>query len=279
MRATRAILARMKPRYLRRLLSLSFAVFFAGIASLSGASPQQADAVRRQPAPWDTCIYVEGKADVCKPGESPRKFEEYLRSDWLKQPVDGFSFNTGLDRLQPKDRFRAVWNEVGVLGASRIRQVDYLVNDSSVGAYLILAERRDGLFAPLLKWNGPLPEIKVYRPGPTGVLAFSRNFGGNIPMVRTWAWTFTAAAPLQLDLEQALGSAVQKVSSTHRCYDTEFEWETLHLLSWCWSGEWPGKPGVKDQINIWFDFKDGKLVPKQVELRNIENANGTKRWP
>lgn len=239
----------------------------------------QSNEVQRKPAPWDTCTYVEGKADICRAGETARKFEEFLRPDWLKQPVDGFTVNTGLDRLRPRDTFRATWREAGVLGSSRIRVVEYLVNDMPAGAYLILAERKDGLFAPLLKWNGTLPEIKTFRPGPAGILGFSRDFGGNIPMVRTWAWTSTDAGPLLMDLDQSLRDAIQKVSAVHNCYNTEVEWETLHLRSWCWSGEWPGKVSVKGVIDVWFDFKDAKLVPGRVELRNTENAADIKRWP
>jgi hypothetical protein len=105
----------MKARFFSRVLFLTFGLL------------QQPDTVR-QPSPWDTCIYVEGKADFCRSGENARKFEAYLRPDWLKQPVDGFTVNTGLDRLQPRDTFKATWREVGVLGSSRIRQMEYLVN-------------------------------------------------------------------------------------------------------------------------------------------------------
>lgn len=114
----------MKPHHFLRGLFISFALLLVAFSPL-GARRQQTDEVRRKAAPGDTCTYVEGKGDFCRPGETARKFEEYLRPDWLKQPVDGFSVNTGLDRLQPKDRFKATWREVGVLGSSRIRQVEY----------------------------------------------------------------------------------------------------------------------------------------------------------
>jgi hypothetical protein len=251
----------MRSRYSLRVLFV-----FCSLLVAFGAKAQSTEEARRKPVAWDTCTYVEGKGDSCK-------------ADWFKRPVDGFSVNTGLDRLQPKDRFKATWREVGVLGSSRIRRVEYFVNDMPVGAYLLLAERKDGLFAPLLKWNGELPEIEAYRPGRAGVLGFSRNFGGNIPMFRTWAWTSSDAGPVQLDFEQTLRDAIQKISPAHSCYDTKFEWDTLHIQSYCWTGEWPGKPGVKDVIDMWFDFKDGKLVPQKVELRSGEIAPEIKRWP
>jgi hypothetical protein len=255
-------------------------LLLAALSSLRGAAALQTDAARRPRSPWDTCIYVEGKGDYCGAGEKPRKFEEYLLPDWLKQPVDGFSVNTGLDRLQPgKDTFRASWSEVGVLASSRIRFVEYSVNDRPSGAFEILAGRNDGLYAPLMKWNGIKPEIKVYRSGPAGVIGFSRDFGGNVPMVTTWAWISTNSGPVQLELDQAIRDAIDKISPVFNCYSTEFDWSKLYLRTWCWPGEWPSKPGVKDGIEAWFDFKDGKLVPNRVELRNFEDPESVRRWP
>jgi hypothetical protein len=248
------------------------------LSSLQSFSAQ--DASPRKPLPWDTCIYVEGKGDFCRMGEKPRKFEEYLRPDWLKEPVDGFSVNTGLDRLQPgKDILTAKWQDVGILGSGRIRQVEYFVNGQPMAASLILAERKDGLFVPLMKWNGELPEIQVYRPGESGIIGFSRDFGGNIPMVKTWAWTSSTGGPQRMDLQQALNDAIQKVSSIHGCYNMAFEWDTLHLDTWCWPGEWKGKPNATDRMNAWFDLIGEKLVPIRVELRNVDEPDKIKIWP
>jgi len=255
-------------------------LLLAAFSSMRAAAMLQTDAPRRPPSAWDTCIYVDGKGELCRTGEMPRKFEEYLRLDWLKQPVDGFIVNTGLDRLQSnKDTFKASWREVGVLGSSRIRLVEYFVNGQSIGAYVILAERQDGLFAPLMKWSGTLPEIEVYRPGPAGVLGFSRDFGGNVPMVSTWAWTATNSGPRRLDMDQVLSAAIHKVSPVHSCYSTDFDWSNLHVLTWCWPGEYINKPSVKDEMNAWFEFQNGELVPKRVELRNIEELAPVRRWP
>jgi hypothetical protein len=191
------------------LLALPLLIVLSSLQSFSAQ-----DASTRKPMPWDTCIYVEGKGEFCQMGEKPRKFEEYLQADWLKEPVDGFSVNTGLDRLQPgKDKLTAKWQEVGILGSSRIRQMEYFVNGRPIGASLILAGREDGLFVPLMKWNGELPEIKVYRPGKSGIIGFSRDFGGNVPMVKTWAWTSTNSGPQRMDLEQALSDAIQQGQS------------------------------------------------------------------
>jgi hypothetical protein len=44
--------------------------------------------------------------------------------------------------------------------------------------------------------------------------------------------------PRRLDMEQALDSAIHKVSSVHGCYNTDFDWSNLHVLTWCWPGEY-----------------------------------------
>jgi hypothetical protein len=232
---------------------------------------------RREPVAWDTCTFIEGKWDRCSGGEKARKFEAYLQAEWLRQPVDGFSVNSGLDRIRPNDRFTATWRDIGTLGTSRIREVRYIVDDGAIPGVVLLAERDDGLFAPLLKWTGGAPEPTLYRIGGSFVVVITRDFGGNIPMVRTWAWTGTAAGPILLDVEQAQAEALQKVAPGHNSYSTGIDWDTLHIGTWSWAGEWPRKPGVHESVDIWFDFKDAKLIPKRVELS--EPGHETKHWP
>ena len=257
------------PLYLASLFSVSLLLAY-------GQQPQFGPS---QHVAFETCMYFEGKGEYCRTGETARAFNEFLRPDWLTPAVDGFVFETGLDRFQPgKDTFKATWNEIGVLGNSRIRRIEYTVNGRWSGD-LLVAERKDGLFVPLLKWAGPLPEIKPLRPGKDGVLGFSRDFGGNIPMVETWAWTASTDGPVRLDVAQALRDAIQKVSPIHNCYSTEWDWNNLQVRTWCWPGEWMNKPSVKYQMNASFDFSNGKLVPRRVELQHLEEASDIKRWP
>ncbi len=237
-----------------------------------------AQQVPREPMAWDTCTFIEGKGHRCVIGEKPRKFEEYLNTEWVRQPVDGFSINSGLDRIpQTQSGLKATWHEIGVLGTARIREVRYFLNDAPICAKVLLAERKDGLFAPLLKWCGDLPEPVLYRVGGSSVLVIARDFGGNIPMVQTWAWTDTVAGPILLDIEQARNDAVQKIAPGHGSYSTFIDWDTLHTRTYAWPGEWPGKVGVHETVDIWFELKDAKLIPKRVEL--LEPDHETKHWP
>src|SRR5262244_1494419 len=99
-------------------------VIVIAILSFVVSLESSAQQVRRKPAVWDTCTFIEGKGDACAMGEKPRKFEDYLDTEWVRQPLDGFSVNSGLDRIKPNSSgFKASWREVGVLGTARIREV------------------------------------------------------------------------------------------------------------------------------------------------------------
>jgi hypothetical protein len=92
-------------------------------------------------------------------------------AQWVRQAAYGFLVESKLDRIQPNDNgFKATWREIAVLGTSRIREVSYFLNDVEMCAKVLLAERKDGLFAPLLKWCGDLPEPVLYRFGGSSVL-------------------------------------------------------------------------------------------------------------
>jgi hypothetical protein len=92
-------------------------------------------------------------------------------------------------------------------------------------------------------------------------------------MVQTWAWTETVAGPILLDIEQARNDAIQKVAPGHGSYSTFIDWDTLYTRTYAW----PGKVGVHETVDIWFDFKDAKLIPKRVELSEPDHE--TKHWP
>ena len=96
-------------------------------------------------------------------------------------------------------------------------------------------------------------------------------------MVSTWAWTATPTGPILLDLEEARADALQKVAPGHNSYSTAMDWDKLHIHTYAWTGERPPKPVVHKTVDIWFDFKDAKLIPKRVELS--EPGHDTKHWP
>jgi len=226
---------------------------------------------------WETHTRIEGKSDTYRPGDTPRKFEEFLRPDWLKQPVDGFSSATGLSRLDlRKNKFAARWREAGKLGSIRIREVQYIVNDRPYSAALILGQRSDGKYAPIFKWDGGFPEIKAYRPG---VMGFSYNYGGNVPMVKAWVWTATKDGPLFLEMDDVITAAIKKIDPAYRCYSTEFDWEQLYIQTACWPGEYVNKPSVKDGMEAWFEFRNGTLEPKKVVLRTFDEPDKIRVWP
>src|SRR5712691_8703064 len=76
------------------------------------------------------------------------------------------------------------------------------------------------------------------------VLVIAKDFGGNVPMVTTWAWTWGSSGPIRLDVRAALKQAIHIVAPDYDGYDTGIEWNTLHGLTWVWKGAYPGKIGV-----------------------------------
>jgi hypothetical protein len=259
----------------RRLIAfrllLSLALLFVTMVSFAQQPP-------RKPEAWDTCIFVEGKGDFCHAAEKARKFEDYLGIAWMFDPVDGFTLNSPFNFKPAEHKINPVWQEVEQLGDSRVRSVKYLIDDALNGPHVILAERKDGLWIPLMKIAGDLPEPVVLRDG--AIIGMSRDFGGNIPMVRTWAWISSAAGPIALDVDGAANEAVQKVAAGWDCYNTGIEWNTLHTQTACWQGEWRNKPSVRHKMDAWFDLKDGKLAPKQVDLSPIDLPGAeAKHWP
>jgi hypothetical protein len=83
-----------------------------------------------------------------------------------------------------------------------------------------------------------------------------------------------------LNIDSAVGEAVHKVAPEYGCYSTGIEWSTLHTRTWCWQGEWRGKPSVRHEMDAWFDLEGGKLVPKRVDFSPIDlPGEETKHWP
>jgi hypothetical protein len=232
-----------------------------------------------QPSAWETCIFVEGKGDSCRTADKARKFEDYLRIDWTLDPVDGFTLNAGFNLIKPAEhKIQAKWQEVGKLGPSTIRKIIYVVDDVPTANSVIIAERNDGRWIPLMKAAGDFPQPSIFRGG--AVLATSMDFGGNIPQVAAWAWVWNGQAPMMIEVFNAIGDAVQKVAPGWGCYSTDMDWQMLHILTWCWQGEWRDKPSVRHEMNAWFKLENGKLLPERVVLSPIDlPGEQTKYWP
>jgi hypothetical protein len=231
----------------------------------------------RKPEPWDTCTFIEGKGDYCNAADKARKFEDYLSIAWMFDPVDGFTVNTPFNYIKPAEhKINPGWQEMGRLGDNRVRSVRYLIEDAPGGAGVMLAERKDGLWIPLMK--GVPGETAVVRNGT--IIAISRDFGGNVPMVRTWAWTATDAGPMLINADEAPTNAIAKVGpGAWGCYGTEMEWDTLHNHTWCWLGEWINKGSGHYELNTWFELQGATLVPTRVVLKDLNPGGETKVWP
>lgn len=162
--------------------------------------------------PWETCSLTEGKGNGCRPGDRPRPFNEYLAPGlWAEQTQrDWFSGEFQWDIKNISSGLKTTWREVGSFGPHRIRNVRFL-DGESVFADLLLAESNTGIFFPLMKWAGQMPDANFYDAAGTRVLVVLKDFGGNIPMVQTWAWMWGPRGPIRLNVDAALQAAFHKL--------------------------------------------------------------------
>jgi len=145
---------------------------------------------------------------------------------------------------------------------------------------VLLAEGSRGIFSPLMKWAGHMPEATFYEAGGTRILVLEKDWGGNIPMVQTWAWIWGPGGPTRLDLSDVFHQAIEKVAPGYSGYDTGLDWNTLHGQTWVWKGDYPGKVGVGYIVEAWFQLSDNGLIVKRAEFRDaFGNAPSTVRWP
>jgi hypothetical protein len=248
-------------------------------AVLLVATAVETRASQLPPKVWETCNIAEGKDDNdCVSGDRPRPFQEYLSAGaWVTEPRDGFSGEFRWDLAQSKTKaLQAAWREIGMVGSSRIRTVRYSFGAKAIGDVL-LAESSRGIFAPLMKWSGEMPGPSVYRFGSAAVLVIAKDFGGNIPMVSTWAWAWTPLGPIRLNVEDAVHEAIQKVAPGHVGYSTGLDWRTLHCVTWTWpDGRYPGKVGVAETVDAWFKLDGTRLVVERVEF---QKEGEDKHWP
>lgn len=259
------------------------ALAFVTIASYAQQAP-------RKPQPWDTCTFVEGKGVTCHAAEKARKFEDYLSIGWTHDPVDGFTMEFEYGLVKPAEyKVSSAWREDGQLGNSRIRSVNYMIDGSLYGengVSVMIAERNDGLWIPLMKIAGDLPQPVVFRNG--GVIAISRDFGGNVPMIATWAWVWNGKGPLLMNANDAIPQAAAKLGTGYGCFEVGIDWESLFTSTSCFhetaanKGTVGNKPSFHYQLQVWFELKGAQLVPMRVELEDFAQEGPReepKHWP
>jgi hypothetical protein len=252
---------------------LPIAVVALTTALASGAHPA-----------WETCS-LSGGMGGCRAGDAPRRFEDYQTPGrWTQSLYGDDSFDEEF-RLAvksiPPDHLKVTWRAVGSFGTHRVREVRYSNGNSSF-ATLLLAEGSKGVFSPLMRWAGRMGEIEMppaqfYEPGGRKILVVEKDFGGNIPMVQTWAWVWTQGGPVRLRIEDAVADAIGKLAAGRGSYDTGLDWKMLRLRTWTWQGDYPGKIGVSEQLDAWFALKGVQLVVERVEFR--DSAGEVSRWP
>jgi hypothetical protein len=195
----------------------------------------------------------------------------------LKARRDGFTAELGWDLNQKGLPVKATWREIGRLGSHRIRTVRFSRGENGL-ADLLLAEGSTGIFTPLLKWSGTMRDPVVYGVGSASVLVIQKDFGGNVPMVSTWAWVWGSLGPIKLDVRRAVHGAIHKVAPGHTGYDTALDWDELYCITWTWpEDDYPGKIGVDETVEAWFDLVGTRLVVKRAVFQ--KDGGDEKRWP
>jgi hypothetical protein len=257
-----------------RLIALSCALFLMSTAAGS-------EELRRKAVPWDTCSLVDGKGGDCSASDPPRPFKEFLNPRELaKQPHDLFSAELRWDLNQKGPPVKAVWHEVGILGSHRIRDVRYFEGES-VLADVVLAESSSGIFSPLMKYSGEMPAPVIHRIGPAAVLLIQFDGSGNVPSVGTFAWVWGPVGPFRVDVRGAMQEAIHKVAPGHTGYDTGLDWKTLHCVIGTWpEGKYPGKIGVDETVEAWFQLDGTHLAVKRVVFQKGWGKDADERhWP
>ncbi|MBL8210926.1 MAG: tetratricopeptide repeat protein [Bryobacterales bacterium] len=248
------------------------ALFFAGMFVV------RATAAGAVSPPWETCSIAERKSDVCGRGDAPRAFEQFLQPRELLQPNDAFSAELRYD-LGQSPNFTVSWKELGRWGTHRIRKVTYS-GSSTPFATLLVVEGSPKLFSPVMKWSGQMPEPEFHDYGHARVLVVAKDFGGNIPMVSTWAWIWSTRGPVRLDVDAAVAEAIEKAAPGYGGYGTGIEWPSLHCQTWVWKGDWPGKIGVDASVEAWFELGLDRLrVRRAFFLRESDEERKLVAWP
>ena len=114
-----------------------------------------------------------------------------------------------------------------------------------------------------------MPDAVIQDVSGTQVLVLQKNFGGNVPMFPTWAWIWGPKGPIRLDVDAAIDSAIHSLGPAFNGYNSGLDWETLTCRTGVWEGEWPGKIGVGKEMEATFEISGGRLVVKDVKVRNL----------
>jgi hypothetical protein len=216
-----------------------------------------------------------------------RPFQQFLQPELMAaEKRSGIASEMQFD-LRDRPKTVVKWDELGKLGGHRVRRIEYFLaptpepEDQRKFAGFVVIEQSPGIFAQLFKWSGDFPPPAFFRTGNTDVLVIERDFGGNVPMVMTWAWVWTAQGPMRVEVEKAVQEAIEKVAPGHAGYSTGINWSDLHTETYSWGpGGYPGKVGVEETVNAWFDLRGNRLTVKRVEWKKSFDENApVKRWP
>jgi hypothetical protein len=231
------------------------------------------------PRPWDTCFWVEGKGGSCTTDNPALPFRQFLQPKLMAgEKTSGIASELTFD-IGEHLQMSPEWREVGKFGGNRVRQIDYVLADAGVQngvvtcASFVVIERSPGIFAPLLKWSGEMGEAVLFRVSGGSVLVVRKDTGGRWHEILTWAWVWTAAGPIRLEVERAVLNAVEKVYPAGDYVPSGMsEWPSLHTHTFL--------VGPDDTVDAWFELNGNKLLVKRVERKSIyiENAP-VKRWP
>lgn len=233
---------------------------------------------------WETCWVSERKDHLCRSGgESARPFRQYLSGlNWaLQGDVFSQSVRWYLRDSSGDGKVRVTWRAVEGAQATEVRRLLYSLGPDVIADVTVVQVGPDS-FLPVMKWScdvlpaqGPKPVI--HRVGNFSVLVIEKDFGGNVPEVVIWAWTLTPNGPVRLRVPEAVASAIDRVAPGHRGYQTSLDWTKMYLRTWTWSGDYPGKTGVRETVDAWFTLTNDGLVVRQVEFRL--DGGSVRTWP
>lgn len=219
---------------------------------------------------WETCSLTDGKGDGCKPSDRPRPFREFLSPGPWAASIgrDWFTADFLFDVKEIGVTPTVNWRDICAFGRHRIREARYR-NGEREFAGLLLAESSRGIFSPLMKWSGRMPEPTLHTVSGGTIIVLERNLGGNVPMHNTWAWMWAQEAPFRIDVDSAIDDAIATLGEGYRGYDSGMNWDTLSFRTGVWQGSYPGKTGVSEQAEVWFALRDGALVVTRAQLRKF----------
>ena len=248
----------------------------------------QSDLATPTPRLWDSCDWVAGKGGGCYTANPSRPFQEYLQPDLMAMDkMSGIIGELAFDLHNYPD-MRAKWIELGELSEHRVRLIEYVATSHRASAQeikfagFLVIERTPELFAPLFRWGGgPMPTPNVFTVSDQKVLVVTKDFGGNVPMVATWAWVWIGDGPMRIEVEKAVKEALTKVAPGHSGYDTGIDWSNLHVGTAAWGPDgYPGKIGVHEGMEAWFELDGNRLLVKRVIWRDLFDQDvPVRHWP